>query len=96
MNWLGVKLDIKPVDHYMIYDVFDIGLQPRGFNKKNIMEMCYLINTELEDSELFQSAEVLDRAYSSVTLKEVASQQIPEQGRVDQSRECFGRVQHHL
>ena len=59
MDWLGVKLDPKPVDHDMIDDVIDIlGLQPRGFYKENIMETCYLINEELEDSELFQSTEV--------------------------------------
>ena len=60
----------------MIDDVIDIGLQPRDFYKEDIMEMCYLtINEELEDSEMFQSTEVLDRAYTSVTAKEVASQQ---------------------
>ena len=43
---------MKPVDHYMIDDVLDIGLQPRGFYKENIMEICYLINEELEDAEM--------------------------------------------
>ena len=33
VDWLGVKLDVKPVNHYMINDVVDIGLQPRGFYK---------------------------------------------------------------
>ena len=75
VDWLSVKPDMKPVDHYMIDDVVDIGLQPRGFYKENIMEMCYLINEKLEDSKMFESTEVLDRAYSSVTAKEVTSQQ---------------------
>ena len=73
INRLGVTLDTKPVDHYMIDDDVYIGLQPRGFYKENILQMCYSINEELEDSELFQSEEVLDRAYNSVTPKEVAS-----------------------
>ena len=47
VDWLGVKLDMKAVDHYMIDDVIDIGLQPRGFYKENIMEICYLINKEV-------------------------------------------------
>ena len=47
----------------MINDVIGIGLQPRGFYKENIMEMCYSINEELKDLEMFQSKEVLDRAY---------------------------------
>ena len=63
------------MDHYMIDDAINIGLQPRGFYKVNIMERCYLINEELEDSEIFPSTEVLDWAYSSVTVKEVTSQQ---------------------
>ena len=33
VDWLGVKLDTKPVDHYMIDNVIDIELQPRGFYK---------------------------------------------------------------
>ena len=41
----------------------------------NIMEMCYSTNEELEDSEMFQLTEVLNRAYSSVTAKEVTSPQ---------------------
>ena len=75
VDWLGVKLDMELVDHYIIDNVIDIGLQPRGFSKEDIMEMCILINEEAEDSEMFQSTEVLDRAYISVTAEEVASQQ---------------------
>ena len=73
VDWLSIKLDMKPVNHYMIDGVIDIGLQPRIFCEENIMEMCYMINEKLEDSEMFQSTEVLDRAYSSITAKEVAS-----------------------
>ena len=75
INWLGVTLDMKPVDHYMIDDVNNIGLQPRGFYKVIIKQMCYSIDEELEDSELFQSVEVFDRAYNSVIPKDMASQQ---------------------
>ena len=75
VDWLGIMLDIKPVNHYMIDDVIDIELQPLGFYKENIVEMCCMINEELEDSEMFQSTEVLDRAYSSVTASVVVSQQ---------------------
>ena len=39
------------------------------------MEMCYSSNEGLEDLKMFQSTEVLNRAYRSVTAKEVASQQ---------------------
>ena len=75
MDWLGIKLDMKPVDHYMIDDVIDIGLQPRGFYyKENIIEICCMINEELEDSEMLRSTEILDRAHSSATAKKVASQ----------------------
>ena len=35
-----------------------------------------LYDEELEDSEIFQSIEVLDRAYSSVATRAVASQQM--------------------
>ena len=42
VDWLGVKLDMKPVDHYMIDNIIDIGLQHRGFYEENITEMCYL------------------------------------------------------
>ena len=47
--WLGVKLDMKPVDPYTIDDGSDIGVQPRGFYKENIIEMCCLINEEVQD-----------------------------------------------
>ena len=68
VNWLGIKLNIKLVlDHCMIHDGIIIGLQPRRFYKENIMVMCYSIREELQDSELFQLAEVLGRAYSSIT-----------------------------
>ena len=70
-----VLLDMKPVDHYMIDDAIDIELQPRGFYKETVIEMCYLINEEVEDSEMIQSTEVSDRAYISVTAKEMTSQQ---------------------
>ena len=36
VNWLGVTLDTKQVDHYMIDDAIVIGLQPRGSYKENI------------------------------------------------------------
>ena len=42
VNWLGVELEMKPVDHYMIDDVIDIGMQPKGFYQENIMAMCLL------------------------------------------------------
>ena len=91
INWLGFTLDMNPVDDYMIEGLVDIGLQPRGFYKENTMEMCYSINEELEDSEMFQSTEGLDRAYSSVTATE------PKQGRTSQpSREGSGQVQNHF
>uniref|UniRef100_A0A7S4ARN9 Uncharacterized protein n=1 Tax=Pseudo-nitzschia australis TaxID=44445 RepID=A0A7S4ARN9_9STRA len=75
VDWLGVKLEIKPVDHYMIDDVIEIGMQPRGSYKENILDMCYAIDEVIEDSELFESTDVLDRTYSKVTAKEVAAQQ---------------------
>jgi len=62
VKWLGVELKMKLVDHYMIDDVIDIGMQPKGFYKENIMAMCYEIEEEAEYSELFESTEVLDRA----------------------------------
>ena len=59
----------------MIGDIINVDLQPRGVYKENIMDMCYMIDEELEDSEMFQPAEVLDRAYnSSVTATKVTLQ----------------------
>ena len=63
------------IQKFLVNRGLGYGLQPRGFYRENIMEMCYLINEEVEDSEMFESTEVLDRAYSSVTAKEVAAQQ---------------------
>ena len=75
VKWLGVKLDIKSVDRYMIDDAIDNGLKLRRFYNKNIKKMhCSINKEELEDSE-FQLTQVLDRTYSSVTAKEVRSQQ---------------------
>ena len=51
-DWLGVKLNMKLVDHYMNDDAVDIGQHPRSFYKENIMEMCYLINEEVEYTEM--------------------------------------------
>ena len=63
VDWLGVKLGMKPVNHYVINNVIDIGLQPRRFYKDNIVEMCYVINEEIEESEMFESTEGLDMTY---------------------------------
>ena len=75
MNWLGVTLDMKLVDQNMFDDVIDIVLQPRGFYQWNTMKIYDLITTELEDSKMFQTTEVLDWADNSVAALEVASQQ---------------------
>ena len=80
---------MKPIDHYIIEGAINIGLQPQEFYKENIMKICYLINEEVEDTELFQSTEVLDKAYSIVTTKD-------KQGRAGQPREGPDQVQHYL
>ena len=36
-NWLGVTLDMKPVNHFMIDYVINVGIQPRDFYKENII-----------------------------------------------------------
>ena len=51
---MGIKLDMTPEDHYMIDNFIGIGLQPSGFYKENIMEMCYMPKVDLEYSEMFQ------------------------------------------
>ena len=50
VNWLSIKLDIKPVDHYMIDDV-----QPVGFYKENILTMWYVNKGKITESEMFES-----------------------------------------
>ena len=45
------------------------------FSKENKMEMCYMINGNLEDSEMFQPTNVLDRTYNrSFNANEAVSQ----------------------
>ena len=46
---MGVKRDMKPVDHYVIDGVINIGLQLIGFYKENIREICSMINVVLDD-----------------------------------------------
>ena len=54
VDWLDVKLDMKPVDHYMIDGAIDIGLQLRGFYKENKMGICYPINEEVVGAEIIE------------------------------------------
>ena len=62
---------MKPVGHYTIDDVIGIGLQPRWFYKENILTMYYAIDEKIKESEMFESTELLDTAYNTITTKEV-------------------------
>ena len=58
--------------------------------------MCYTIDEEIEDSEIFESTEVLDRAYSKVAAKEVAEQQETHLNKEEQAGLSFDQIQHHF